>query len=555
MNYLRRAYLLPLLVCIVCLAYSGEPDAATRTLDESEEFGLSFIDEEKLFAHLNFISSDLFEGRGATERGAELMAEYAAALFRSWGLRPGGDLATFAGRTERSYFQHFHVIEYEPLPASSITVSSVRQGTRTERAFGLDVEFRIGYGFSENVSVTAPVAFAGYGMSVPEHRFDELGGVDVSGKIALIMSGVPHAGDSSYVWNQADGRRHANLMQRIRRLREAGAAGVLIATSDIGVEDPLYGEFASNVSHHHPRFARYYEGDEPLTPRRRMKLASRERDEIPVLYVTHKVADAILASSGKTLGGLKREIDERIRPQSRIVAHTTVVLHAEFSSRVLKTNNVLAFLEGSDPGLKDEVVIVGAHYDHDGKRDGYVWNGADDNGSGTAGVLTLAHAFSVAPERPKRSILFALWGAEEKGLLGSNFFVENPVIPLERIVVKKNLDMIGRDADNPQTGGGALENTNRVSVTVSAQMPMLESICRSNNEITGLDMNLRAQNITGGGSDHVPFARKGVPVISVFTGFHPDYHQPSDTVEKINFPKMTRIVRLSYLNLRTIANH
>jgi hypothetical protein len=526
-----------------------------RTLEATEEYGLSFIDEEKLFAHLNFISSDLFEGRGSTERGAVLMSEYAAALFRLWGLSPAGDVMTFAGRTEQSYFQNFHVIEYNALPTTSLQVVQRDGEYHRERRYQLDRQFRLGSGVSENLSVTAPVVFAGYGLSIPG-EFDELRNIDPKGKIVMIMSGVPRQGDTTMVWNRRGQRaQYVSTMPRIERLREAGAAAVLITTVPWEGEDPLYGEFAENISHHHPRFARYYEGDEPIEPRRRMRLAVRTRTSIPVVTVTAEVADVILEPTGKKLADYRDAIEANLRPQSELVPKITVALNAEFETKVLKTNNVLGLIEGSDSELREEIIIVGAHYDHDGKRSGYIWSGADDNGSGTTGVLTLAHAFATAPERPKRSILFALWGAEEQGLLGSTHFVDNPIVPLDKVIMKQNLDMIGRDRENAEAGIHADENKNRVFVTVSEQMPLLEEITIRNNEIISLDMNVSSRNVVSGGSDFVPFARRGVPIISLFTGFHPDYHQPSDSVEKINFEKMAKIVRLSFLNIWSIANH
>jgi hypothetical protein len=545
-----------MLIVLPAILFTDEPITESgRQLDAPEEHGLSFIDEEKLFAHLYFISSDLFEGRGATERGAELMSEYAAALFRLWGLRPVGDIMTFGGRTETSYFQNFHVIEYKALPSTSLQVVHREGDHRRERTYGLDREFKLGYEVNDNITITAPVVFAGYGLSVPQ-QFDELRNLDLKGKIVMIMSGLPKAGDTTLVWNQRGERRqYAATMTRVERLQDAGAVAVIIAMAHLSGEDPLYDEFAENVAHHHPRYARYYEGDEPIEPRRRMRLAARSRSSIPVVTVTTEVANNILEPTGKKLVEFRDAIENNLRPQSRVLPDVSVTLRADFETRVLRTNNVLGLLEGRDPDLHQEVIIVGAHYDHDGIRSGYIWNGADDNGSGTAGVLTLANAFATAPERPKRSIIFALWGAEEKGLLGSSYFVENPVVPLDQIVVKKNLDMIGRDRESPELGIRAEDNRNQVHITVSAHNPLLEKVTLWNNAVVSLDMNLAVRDVVSGGSDHVPFARRGIPIMSLFTGFHTDYHQPSDSADKINYNKMAQILRLSYLNIWTIANY
>ncbi len=552
----RNTVLVFFLFVLYSLLLVGEEPVSveSRDLTESEIFGLEFIDESKLFAHLNYIASNHFEGREATERGHELASEYAAALFRMWGLRPVGDDLDIHGWQGPSYFQKFNVIEYEHLPTSTLTIDTQQGPTQFRTDFRHETDFTIGWGVSDNMTISAPVAFVGYGLEVAEENFNELRNIDVKDKIVLLSRGVPRRDDESLTWNQSDQRfRYANMRTRIERLREQGAAGILIVPSYS--EPDLYSQFVQNIDHHHPRFNRYYEGDEPLEPRRRMRLADREQSGIPVFNITRAVANTILASTGKTITQIQKEIDDNLRPQSRNLNNVTASMQPRFHTRVLWTNNVVGLLEGSDPELKNEVIVVGAHYDHEGMRSGYIWNGADDNGSGTSGVLTLAHTLTTAPERPKRSILFALWGAEEKGLIGSYYFVDNPVVPLESIITKKNLDMIGRDQSRPEAGIHAADNKNQVYVTLSEQLPLLEKVTKENNELIGLDITLRVTNVTGGGSDHAPFARRGIPVSFFFTGFHEDYHQPSDTVEKINFDKMAKIVRLAYLNLWSLANY
>jgi hypothetical protein len=544
-----------LLVILVSAAPADEPQAsALRELSEAEAYGIEFIHEDMLFAHLNYIASNLFEGRGATERGAELTAEYAAALFRTWGLWPVGDDMNIGGRHGPSYFQRFQVVEFDYLPSSTLHVESQRNGTTVREQFVYEVDFTFGSVIANAKAVSAPVVFVGYGLQAAEENFDELRGVDVKDRVVVLMHGVPRPDDGSLAWNTDEHRsRYRNVQERIRRLEGMGAVGILTVRSPHYVTD-LYDRFEKNIDHHHPWFNRYYEGDEPIEPRRRMRLAESEGRAVPVFDISRNVANAILRSAGTSLDDVSREIDERLRPQSQQVRGVRVSMQPQVEATVLWTNNVLGMIDGSDPALRDEVIVVGAHYDHDGKRGGYIWNGADDNGSGTAGVLALAHAFATAPAPPRRPILFALWGAEEKGLLGSYYFVDNPVIPLENVMVKKNLDMIGRDQHRPLLGIREEDHRNHVFVTVSEHLPLLAEITNENNAHTGLDIDLRVRDVSGGGSDHVPFARRGIPITFFFTGFHEDYHQPSDTVEKINFGKMTRIVRLAYLNIRSLAD-
>jgi Zn-dependent M28 family amino/carboxypeptidase len=215
--------------------------------------------------------------------------------------------------------------------------------------------------------------------------------------------------------------------------------------------------------------------------------------------------------------------------------------------------------------------MIGAHYDHDGARGGYVWPGADDNGSGSAAVLEIARAFARNGVRPKRTVVFALWSGEEKGLLGSKYYVDHPSFPLDKTVTYINLDMIGRDGD-PAAGGDPhasvggmrakpadpkapkIDATNWMSVEGSAAFPTLESTTKDANGKVGLVLTYTGIEPRFAASDHLYFMRRGVPIISYFDGGHEDYHQPTDTVDKINFPKMEKVARLSYLTMWTLAN-
>jgi Zn-dependent M28 family amino/carboxypeptidase len=251
-------------------------------------------------------------------------------------------------------------------------------------------------------------------------------------------------------------------------------------------------------------------------------------------------------------------------------ARLTVSVQVE--SKVLTTRNVLGMIPGTDPSLAGEVVMIGAHYDHDGARGGYVWPGADDNGSGTAAVLEIARAFAANNAKPKRTVVFALWSAEEKGLLGSKYYTENPPFPVEKMAAYINLDMIGRDGD-PTSGGDPhaslgstrpashttasapkIDPANWMSVEGSQSYPTLKTTTDAQNAIVGLSLTYRASDMRFGASDHLYFARRGVPVISYFNGGHDDYHQPTDTIDKLNFAKIEKVARLCYLSMWDIAN-
>jgi Zn-dependent M28 family amino/carboxypeptidase len=225
------------------------------------------------------------------------------------------------------------------------------------------------------------------------------------------------------------------------------------------------------------------------------------------------------------------------------------------SIRRATTHNVVGVLDGSDPALRNETVLFSGHFDHEGIWEGKIYHGADDNGTGTVGVIELARAFARNPEKPKRSLVFAVFAAEERGLLGSYYYAANPVRPLAGTRAVINFDMIGRnEAPSAQTEGLtqiSADTSNELGLIGTINSPDYRTAVEHANQHVGLKLTYKwdqdaALNIFQR-SDQFPFAIREVPAVWWFTGFHPDYHQPSDTVEKINFEKMQKILQLAYL--------
>ena len=229
-------------------------------------------------------------------------------------------------------------------------------------------------------------------------------------------------------------------------------------------------------------------------------------------------------------------------------------LNVDFDRDGYTARNVIARIEGSDPELSAETIVVGAHYDHDGEDNGRIWNGADDDASGTSALLELAEAFSEGV-RPGRSVLLSAWAGEEKGMLGSQRYVTDPVAPLEDTVAMFQLDMIGRNEEHgPDESQGfererASENGNMVNVLGSVFSPDLRAALEAANNDVDLDLRFRydygAQNLIRR-SDHWSFLSARIPALFIFGGLHPDYHTPNDTADKINYEKLERVVRLIY---------
>jgi Zn-dependent M28 family amino/carboxypeptidase len=231
-------------------------------------------------------------------------------------------------------------------------------------------------------------------------------------------------------------------------------------------------------------------------------------------------------------------------------------LRTDVDRITFSTQNVLGLIEGSDSRLRQEVLVLGAHYDHDGESSGQIWPGADDNASGTAAILELAEAFGNRRPAPRRSILLAAFAGEEKGEVGSQHYVTHPVVPVDRTIGMIQLDMIGRNEEHVADRRQGLEretsagNSNSVNIIGSTYSPDLAAVVEEVNRLVGLQLRFRydatPENLLRR-SDHWPFLRMRIPALFVHTGEHPDYHRPTDTADKINYPKLEKIVRLVYL--------
>ncbi len=510
------------LLAVAVLAQSGvDPRIAT---------GFNAISAKNLRADLTFLASDALEGRMSLQRGSEVAIQFIAAEFAKAGLKPlAGD----------SFLQEVELIEYRADPrAMRITL---RRGGREEQ-FGYVKDF-IG-GFPRETTVSAPVVFAGYGITAPEFGYDDYTGVDVKGKIALVFDHEPQENDPKSVLNGVGNTRHANSRLKVINAQKHGAVGLLLV---------------SEPNRKHPsnqeRLARIPGILDRITRNAQQALADSET-KIPLLTVSDALAAKLLEPTGKKPGELQSAIDATLKSHSQALADTNVemrVVNAEHLRAV--SHNVIGLVEGSDPSLKDETIVFSGHYDHDGIREGKIYYGADDNGSGTVGVIELARAFAKNPTKPKRSLLFAVFAAEERGLLGSYYYAAHPLRPIDKTRAVINFDMIGRnETPSTQTDGLveiAADTSNELNLIGVINSPEYRSVVERENQKVGLKLNYKWDNDAALNifqrSDQFPFALHDIPAVWWFTGFHPDYHQPTDTVDRINFVKMEKILKLAYL--------
>jgi Zn-dependent M28 family amino/carboxypeptidase len=291
-----------------------------------------------------------------------------------------------------------------------------------------------------------------------------------------------------------------------------------------------------------------YEGDEPLPSyyETRMTLpGDTYSSRVPVFTISMRAAARLLESSGIDIKKFEEENEERSHSVSKEIENTRVHFKTNVESRMITARNVVGVLEGENT---DDCIVLGAHYDHLGKHGGYIWNGADDNASGTVGIMTLAKACMATGTKPEKTIIFAAWTGEEKGLWGSRYFADHPWDD-KKVILNLNLDMISRDNEDDTLG-------NKVSMSYTQAYSMLEKFTQLNRDNYDLDLDIRFRpsERARGGSDHAPFAQKGIPYFYFMAGFPPEYHQPDDHIDLVNFSKMTNIIRLCYLNVWDFAN-
>ncbi len=459
-----------------------------------EAVSTTAITAAELKEHVRYLASDELEGRGAGTKGSQLAREYIAALFAEWGLRPMGKNGsyfqsfTFPGRLRLGEGNHLELT----LP------------NRQRRTFIPEQDF-LPLALSSSGEVEGEIIFVGYGISAPEKNYDDYANIEVRGKIVLALRGMP-ANDSKFA-------QEATFPTKLRVAREKGAKALVIVSGPLSpFEDepvPFWNEPAMR--------------------------------DAGILGVTVKRA---FAEALFYLEAVQRQIDETKKPFSFAIDNVYVRLRVNLQREQLSDANVVGLIEGSDLQMKNEVVVIGAHYDHVGVsiRGGQkqIFNGADDNASGTSGLLELAQYFAANREGIKRSLLFIAFGAEERGLIGSRHFVDNPTVPLDKIVAMVNMDMIGR-----------LRNDVLFVLGTSSSPAWRELLEEINSQF---NFTLRDSPGVFGASDHFSFYNKGIPVLFFFTGMHENYHRPSDDWDTLNYEGMERIVQMVAAIVERIAN-
>jgi hypothetical protein len=514
--------------------------------------GFQAIQQSGLRRDLTYLSSDELGGRMSLQPGDELATRWIASQFGQAGLQP--PVKQPDGNT--GFLQPFTLIEYRPdRDASSITLTRAGKTTvwHAPQAIGA---------YKHAVDLTAPVVFAGFGITAPELGYDDYANIDAQRKIVLIFDHEPQEDDPRSIFNGTGNTRYATTRVKVMNAQAHGAVAVVI------VAEPNRKHLTGAE-----RIARI--GSSAVRPIP-LPLQAIQDDEvhIPSAIVLDAVAAELFATAGITPSAAQTAIDRELKPQSRPLPDTMLSLHLRNSSeRTGITNNVAGLVPGSDPRLAPETILITAHHDHDGMAPcadpahppastppdphpcPQIWHGADDNGSGTVGVVALARAFAANPAKPRRSILFVVFASEERGLLGAYWMAAHPLRPLATTRAQINFDMIGRDeAASPQTDGLIKipgDTTNRLNLIGALYSPDYDRTVKEEDKLVGLTLDDRFDHESALNvffrSDQFPFVLHNIPAFWWFTGFHPDYHHTTDTVDKIDFPKMQKILQLAYL--------
>jgi hypothetical protein len=484
--------------------------------------------EARMKKDITFLASPECEGRGVETKGINLAADYIAAEFKKAGLQPAGQ--------DGSYFQPFTMYGTSKLEGTNALALDGPQGQQLE--LGLNRQFRP-LGLSGSGKAKADVVFAGYGATVKDkgpdgNAYDDYKGVDVAGKVVLILRRTPRPDNQFAPFDGKNAGRHASLQEKVLNADEHKVAGVLLVNDHATAR--ANGDALIDFS--------YTAFGSPLA-------------NLPVVHIKRTLADAMIQSAlGTTLKTLEEDIDRDLKPRSAPLSGWNASVETGVKRPKLEVKNIIGTIEGSGP-LANETIVIGAHYDHlgygnhsslaKGLKEPTIHPGADDNGSGSTSVIELARRFGAKGKRDGRRMVFMTFSGEESGLLGSAHYVKKPTFPLANTTAMINLDMVGRLRPDDKTKKDKLE----VYGTGSAKG--FDELIERVNENYGFQF---AKHPSGmGPSDQQSFYLKEIPVFFFYTGGHPDYHRPGDTADKINVAGMRKVADLVEdlaNNLRTV---
>jgi hypothetical protein len=504
------------------------------------EPGLRAITTEAIQAQLGFLASDWTEGRMAGEKGEFLSADYIASMLKLYGLKPGGDniqnrsiLSGLPGQ-ERSFFQNFVLLKTIPGDEQILKVKTTDGKMVKTTSFTLNVDFRVRPSDLE-IEIEAPVIFAGFGIIDNKLKYNDFSKLDVKGKFILKIAGFPKFIKESL----SPAEMESSETEMESTLKSMGAIGIIEFNPlktivgiperrDFMIMSPSEGNPVSgkpNASFSIP--------------------GKKSPDNLIRIEVSVKTANEILKGTEINIDDYIKKADANETNIISSITDKSIYLKTEVVTTQVNVRNIVGIIEGNNP---EQVIVIGAHYDHLGMNKGNIWNGADDNGSGTVGAMTLAKAIMQTGKKPEKTILVALWTAEEEGLLGSRYWIQNPTCPLKNVLLNVNFDMISRYiSENEQK---------KVTLTYTNSYPGFKDITVANLRKYGIDLIVDYQPSADppGGTDHRSFVAAGIPIMRFKPGHREEYHTPADELSTIDWDIMEKIIRISFLDIWELAN-
>lgn len=546
-----------LFVVSLCLFTTALPQ-----IPDGYKKGLEYINKTDLKKFISVLADDSLKGRGAGTDENLAAARFIAHRFYDLGLKPIDEKNNkrshvIAEEDENApvikavnnvepdfydkYFQKFFILDNKLTQNNSLKlISTFSSGDKTT-AFDYRNDFIIDYKIPHSLSLSAQVVFVGYGIDEGPNNYSDYTTVngeriDVKNKIVLMLEGYPQQDDSTSTFNQKrKGTIAYSTKKKAAHAMESGALAVLVAKSPLKASapfvvstEPLYNSF-SRTNYSLPEL--------------------KTKESIPLIYINNNILNELLSDISIKLEDQLRSVEISPKSFSKELPGKSIQIDIKFENKLIPSENVVAFLEGSDPLLKNEFVVVGAHFDHVGlgkygamnrKDVGKIHNGADDNASGTSGMLELAEAFTKC--KPKRSIVFIAFNAEEMGMLGSRYYAyQNPLKNIEKTVAMVNLDMISRNEPKLVWAGGIFYSSD------------MKKIVEEANKELGFEILYNVGLLTFA-SDQGPFIRKKVPSVFFFAGLHDDYHTPQDKLNKLDLDKAENISKLAFTSAWLLAN-
>lgn len=503
-----------------------------------KEKGLQAITSDALKGQLGFLASDWTEGRAAGEKGDYLSSDYIVSILQIFGVKPGGDPLravnsnTKTTEIERSYFQNFTILKTTPGEDQVFKIKSTEGSSVKTTSFKYGIDFYLRP--AAEIESEAPVAFIGYGFKNDKLKYNDFSKNNIRGKYIIKINGVPAFAKEALTeqeLNSSSGEFN-NLV------KAGGAAGIIdvIVNSNIlttGQKDWSSIMSSAEIS---PR---------SLISNSTFSIPGKSVPELlPRFTISIRAANEILKGTGIVIEDYIKKADSNLQYTIPPVAGKTVYLKTSVKTTVVAVHNIIGVIEGNDP---NQVIVIGAHYDHMGMNEGYVWNGADDNGSGTVGVMTIAKAIKETGIKPDKTIVLALWTAEEEGLLGSRYWIQNPTCLLKNVKLNVNFDMISRYiTDN---------DPKKVTMTYSLSNPGFRDITETNLRKYNIDLMIDYQPSSDppGGTDHRSFVAAGIPVIRFKPGHRAEYHTPADELGTIDWDIMEKIIKINFADIWDLA--